>query len=36
MNIHVGEKVMMVGGHASPRLACSYVPNLIIGEASNQ
>jgi len=35
MNVHIGEMVMMVGGHASPRLACTYVPNLITGDVSN-
>jgi hypothetical protein len=30
MNVYVGEDVQMVGGHASPKLACHYVPNLIV------
>jgi len=30
MNVYVGEDVQMVGGHASPNLACHYVPNLIV------
>jgi hypothetical protein len=29
-NVYVGEAVQMVGGHASPKLACHYVPNLIV------
>jgi hypothetical protein len=30
MNVYVGKDVQMVGGHASPDLACHYVPNLIV------
>ena len=30
MTVQVGESVKMVGGHASPNLACHYVPNLIV------
>jgi hypothetical protein len=33
MNVYVGEDVQMVGGHASPDLACHYVPNLIVAAA---
>lgn len=29
-NVFPGEKVEMIGGHASPILACHYVPNLLI------
>lgn len=29
MNVHLGEQVTYVGGHASPQLACHYIPNLI-------
>lgn len=34
MNVYVGEDVQMVGGHASPNLACHYVPNLIVAAAA--
>ena len=30
MNVTVGETVRIVGGHASPTIACTYVPNLIV------
>jgi hypothetical protein len=30
MTVSVGEDVRMVGGHASPNLACHYVPNVIV------
>lgn len=32
MNVYVGEHVEMVGGHASPKLACHYIPNLVVVE----
>jgi hypothetical protein len=35
MNVYVGEQVEMVGGHASPNLACRYVPNLIVAGATD-
>lgn len=35
MNIYVGEEVQEVGGHASPDLACHYVPNLIVAADSD-
>ena len=34
MTVYVGEDVRMVGGHASPTLACHYVPNLIVSAGS--
>jgi hypothetical protein len=34
MNVYVGEDAQMVGGHASPNLACHYVPNLIVAAGS--
>ena len=34
MNVYVGEHVNMVGGHASPSLACHYIPNLIVGSTT--
>lgn len=30
MSVQIGEEVEMVGGHASPDLACHYIPNLIV------
>ena len=35
MDIHIGERVRMVGGHASPGLACHYIPNLIVGVSTS-
>lgn len=30
MNAYVGEQVLFIGGHASPNLACHYIPNLVM------
>ena len=36
MDVYVGENVQMVGGHASPKLACHYIPNLIVADVPRQ
>ncbi len=33
MNAYIGEQVRFVGGHASPDLACHYIPNLVMEES---
>lgn len=30
MNTYVGQRVQFISGHASPELACHYIPNLIM------
>ncbi|OLP49407.1 hypothetical protein BJF91_20405 [Allorhizobium taibaishanense] len=30
MNVHMGDQVAIVGWHASPTLACRYVPNSVV------
>ncbi len=34
MNAYVGQQVQFISGHASPELACHYIPNLVINTSN--